>query len=393
MKKSVKDFDVKNKRVILRCDLNVPIKDGVISDDTRIKGSLMTIKYLLDNNCKVIILSHFGKVKCDEDKVKYSLRIVYDRLNELLPGKIKFIPYTNNKIIEEEVNNMDQGSCLLLENTRFEDLDGKKESSCDMELSKYWSSLGDIFINDAFGTLHRKHASNYGISCYLPSGVGFLVLDELSNLDKLDKPARPFGVIMGGAKVSDKLSVINSLIDKVDYLFVGGAMAFTFLKSKGYNIGKSLFEEEQLDYCKSLLDRYEDKIILPSDFYGSNNFSNDGEVSLKSIENIDDDFMGLDIGEESIKLFEDKLKDVKTLFWNGPLGVYEFDNYRKGTKEIMEFVSNNIEFSIIGGGDIVSCVNEFGYEDKFSFISTGGGASLSYIADKNLPGLVNIESR
>ena len=393
MKKSVKDFDVKDKVVILRCDLNVPIKDGVISDDTRIRASLETINYLLSNGSKVVILSHLGKVKSLEDKEKYSLSVVYDRLNELLPDKIKFVPYTSSDRIKEEINKMKNGTGILLENTRFEDLNGKRESSCDDNLSKYWASLGDIFINDAFGTLHRKHASNYGISSYLPSGVGFLVLNELNNLDKLDNPVRPFGVIMGGAKVSYKLSVINSLIDKVDYLFIGGAMAFTFLKAKGYDIGKSLCEDEQLDYCNSLLNNYGDKIILPSDFYGSNSFSDDTEISYRKIGEFDDNFMGLDIGTDTIKLFDEKLKSVKTLFWNGPLGVYEFSHYRNGTKKIMEYVSKNIDFTILGGGDIVSCVNEFGFSSKFSFISTGGGASLCYIVDKNLPGLVNIESR
>lgn len=390
--KSVKDFDFENKTVVLRCDFNVPIKDGKIVDDTRIKSSLKTINYLLDNGARVVILSHLGKVKSVDDLSKNSLEVVYKRLNELTFNKFKFISSLEENVIKDEVSNLEYGKGILLENTRFYDLDGKRESSFDDKLALFWASLGDIFINDAFGTLHRKHTSNYGVSLHLPSGIGFLVEEELEYLDKLDNPDRPFGVIMGGSKVSDKLAIIDFLIKKVDYLFVGGAMAFTFLKAKGYDIGNSLYEEEQISYCKDLLDKYEEKIILPIDFYGSDSFSNDN-TRLEEVGSFSFNFMGLDIGDKSISLFKDKLKNVNTLFWNGPLGVYEFDNYKKGTKEIMSFVCDNIRTSIIGGGDIVTCVNEFGFSDKVTFVSTGGGASLNYIVDKNLPGLVNIESR
>ncbi len=390
--KSIKDFDVKNKTVVLRCDFNVPIKDGEIMDDTRIKSSLKTINYLLDNDARIVVLSHLGKVKSVDDLSKNSLSAVYKRLNEYLPNKFKFVSSLEEDVIRDEVSNLDYGKGILLENTRFYDLNGKRESTCDDKLALFWASLGDIFINDAFGTLHRKHASNYGVSLYLPSGIGFLVEDELEYLDRLDDPKRPFGVIMGGSKVSDKLAVINSLIKKVDYLFVGGAMAFTFLKAKGYDIGNSLYEEEQISYCNDLLDNYGEKIILPVDFYGSDSFSNDN-TRLEEVGSFSSSFMGLDIGDKTISLFNDKLKNVNTLFWNGPLGVYEFDNYKKGTKEIMSFICDNNLTSIIGGGDIVTCVNEFGFSDKVTFVSTGGGASLNYIVDKNLPGLVNIESR
>lgn len=392
MKKSVRDFDVKGRTVVLRCDFNVSIKDGVILDDTRICASLKTINYLLDNGSKVVILSHFGKVKSKEDMDKYNLELVYDRLNELVPNKFKFVSSLDDDEIRNEVLNLDFGKGVLLQNTRFYDLDGKRESSCDMELAKFWASLGDLFINDAFGTLHRKHASNYGVSCYLPSGIGFLVEDEVSNLDKLDNPCRPFAVIMGGSKVSDKLAIINSLIERVDYLLVGGAMAFTFLSAKGYEVGKSLKEEEQISYCQDLLSKYGDKIVLPIDFYGSDSYSND-DKRLEEVSSFTDSFMGLDIGDKSISLFKEKLKGVKTLFWNGPMGVYEFDNYKNGTYEVMNFICDNIDVSILGGGDIVTCVNEFDLNSKVTFVSTGGGASLSYIVDKNLPGLVNIESR
>lgn len=392
MKKSVKDFDVKGRTVVLRCDFNVSIKDGVILDDTRICASLKTINYLLDNGSKVVILSHFGKVKSKEDMDKYNLELVYDRLNELIPNKFKFVSSLDDDEIRNEVLNLDFGKGVLLQNTRFYDLDGKRESSCDMELAKFWASLGDLFINDAFGTLHRKHASNYGVSCYLPSGIGFLVEEEVSNLDKLDNPCRPFAVIMGGSKVSDKLAIINSLIERVDYLLVGGAMAFTFLRAKGYEVGKSLQEEEQISYCRDLLSKYGDKIVLPIDFYGSDSYSND-DKRLEEVSSFADSFMGLDIGDKSISLFKEKLKGVKTLFWNGPMGVYEFDNYKNGTYEVMNFICDNIDVTILGGGDIVTCVNEFDLNSKVTFVSTGGGASLSYIVDKNLPGLVNIESR
>lgn len=390
--KSVKDFDLENKTVVLRCDFNVPIKDGKIVDDTRIKSSLKTINYLLDNGARVVILSHLGKVKSVDDLSKNSLEVVYKRLNELTFNKFKFVSSLEEDVIKDEVSNLEYGKGILLENTRFYDLDGKRESAFDDKLALFWASLGDIFINDAFGTLHRKHASNYGVSLHLPSGIGFLVEEELEYLDKLDDPKRPFGVIMGGSKVSDKLAIIDFLIKKVDYLFVGGAMTFTFLKAKGYDIGNSLYEEEQISYCKDLLDKYEEKIILPIDFYGSDSFSNDN-IRLEEVGSFSFNFMGLDIGDKSISLFKDKLKNVNTLFWNGPLGVYEFDNYKKGTKEIMSFVCDNLRTSIIGGGDIVTCVNEFGFSDKVTFVSTGGGASLNYIVDKNLPGLVNIESR
>lgn len=389
MKKCVTDFELKNKTVILRCDFNVSIKDGKIIDDTRIVKSLDTINYILDSGAKLVILSHLGKVKSEEDKLNNSLSVVYERLNELVFGKIDFVSSTNEDVIIDKVNNLTYGHGLLLENTRFYDINGKRESSCDDNLAKFWAGLGDIFINDAFGTLHRSHASNFGISKYLDSGVGFLVKNELSNLDLLDNPKRPFMVIMGGAKVSDKISIIDSLIDKVDKLFIGGAMAFTFLKSEGLNVGKSLVEDEKLEYCRNLLDKYSDKIMLPIDFYGSYSFSNDDEKILYHITDIDNNFIGMDIGKQTIDLIRNELEGVKTIFWNGPLGVYEFPNYRNGSKEVLNLVSD-VDTSIIGGGDIVSCASNLDMLDKFSFVSTGGGATLLYLVDKNLPGLVNI---
>ena len=391
MKKTIKDFSLDFKTVILRCDLNVTIKDNKIVDDTRIKESLETIKYILDNNAKVVILSHLGKVKTLEDKEKNNLKIVCDRLNYYLDNKITFVEYDYD--VKKIIDDTPYKKGVLLQNTRYFDLDNKKESNCDQELSKYFASLGDIFINDAFGLIHRCHASNVGISKLLPSGIGFLMEKELKNLDMLDNPKRPFYVIMGGAKVSDKIEVINSLIDKVDKLFIGGAMCFTFLKSKNINIGASLVEDNLLEYCSNLLEKYKDKIILPIDVNGAFSFNSETPLENYSIMNIPTTFIGMDIGKKSVELFKDELSSCKTLFWNGPLGVYEFTKYQQGTKDILEFVCNNVETVILGGGDIVSCCNILEYNKKVSFISTGGGASLAYLANKNQPGLKYISEK
>ena len=388
--KTIRDFDLDKKTVILRCDLNVSIKNGKIIDNTRIVNSIPTIKYLLEHNSKVVILSHLGKVKTVEDKKKNSLEIVYKELTKYLNNKMKFVPYTNNPIIKEEINNMEYGTCILLENTRFEDIDNKKESKQDEELSKYWASLGDIFINDAFGTIHRRHASNYGISKYLDSGIGFLVEKEIENLKKLDNPKRPFAVIMGGAKVSDKISIINGLIEKVDYLFIGGAMAFTFLKAADINVGKSLIEEDMVPICKELLTKYVNKIILPVDFYGPKKFSNLTKKEMYFITDTPDYFIGMDIGSQTLDMFKNELKDVETIFMNGPLGVYEFSKYRNGTKEIVKFLIDNKKEIYIGGGDIVGCVKNLNIEKGVTYISTGGGATLEFITNHDLPGLINI---
>lgn len=391
MKKTIKDFSLDLKTVILRCDLNVTIKDNKIVDDTRIKESLETIKYILNNNAKVVILSHLGKVKTEEDKEKNNLKIVCDRLNYYLGNKITFVEYEDD--VKKIINDIPYKTGVLLQNTRYFDLDNKKESNCDDDLSKYFASFGDIFINDAFGLIHRCHASNVGISKLLPSGIGFLMEKELKNLDMLDNPKRPFCVIMGGAKVSDKIEVINSLIDKVDKLFIGGAMCFTFLKSKNINVGNSLVEDHLLEYCSNLLDNYKDKIILPIDVNGSSKFNNEEKLENYSIMNIPTAFIGMDIGKKTIELFKDELSSCETVFWNGPLGVYEFTKYQQGTKDILEFVCDNVSTVILGGGDIVSCCNILGYNKKVSFISTGGGASLAYLANKNQPGLEYISEK
>lgn len=391
MKKTLLDYDINGKCIVLRCDLNVPIKDGKIVDTTRIDKAIDTIKYILSNNAKVVILSHLGRIKSLEDKDKNTLLPVYEYLKNILGYDIEFYKGTRSSELTEIVNKMELGTAILLENTRFEDYPNKLESGCDLELSKYWASLGDIFISDAFGTLHRGHASNCGIANYLDSGIGFLVSKELNELDKLDDPLRPFVVIMGGSKVSDKLDVITNLVKRVDYLLIGGAMGLTFLKAKGIDIKKSLCEDEYLSFCKDLLEKYSQKIILPVDYYGSNNLEND--VRLCDINSFDDDFCGYDIGIQTIDLFKKYINGSKTIFWNGPLGVYENKLYQNGTRKIMNYIIENKSYNILGGGDIVSCAELFGLTEKISYVSTGGGASLEYIVNKDLEGLKCIDNK
>lgn len=379
----IDETNLRNKTVIIRVDFNVPIKDGVIVDDNRIKESLKTINYCLDNNCKIILLSHLGKVKTEEDKVKYSLKPISIRLSELLNKEVIFIPETRGKIVDDVVKNMKNKDIVLLENTRFEDLNGKLESSCDDTLSSYWASLGDIFINDAFGTCHRKHASNVGISKYLPSCLGFLVLKEIEELDKIkNNPDHPFIIILGGSKLSDKLKTIENLSKKADYILVGGAMAYTILKAKGVSIGKSLVDDDAISFVKTLPIK---KIILPVDHVVA--LEIDGTRTITK--NISDEEIGLDIGPETEELFKSYLEKSKTIFWNGPMGYYENPSYQEGTKFLCEVISKLDATSIVGGGDSASCVINMGYKDKFTHISTGGGASLEYLEGKELPG-VNI---
>ena len=383
MIKTVEDFDLKDKKVIVRVDFNVPIKDGIITDDNRIKESLKTINYIRDHEGKVILLSHLGRIKTEEDKVKNTLLPVSVRLGELLNTKVTFIKETRGVELENAINNMQNKDVLLMENTRYEDLDGKKESGNDEELGRYWASLGDIFINDAFGTCHRAHASNVGIASHLPCGMGFLVKKELDNmLPVMEKPELPFTVILGGAKVSDKIGVIENLIDKCNYLLIGGGMAYTFLKAQGKEIGKSLLDNEMIDYCKNLLSKT-DKIILPIDNVTSKDMdSNICEVK----EMLDSDDIGLDIGPKTRLLFQKYIKESKTIIWNGPMGMFENPLYSEGTKSICEAFNNN-QTVIVGGGDSASAVINLGYKDRVSHISTGGGASLELLEGKLLPGI------
>lgn len=392
MKVTVRDLDLNNKKVLIRCDFNVPIVNGIIEDDTRIVKSLETIKYVLSKNAKVILLSHLGRVKCEEDKKKLDLAIVGKRLSELLNKEVIFSSVTRGEELEQKVNNMNYGDILLIQNTRYEDLDGKKESSCDEELSKYWASLGDVFINDAFGTIHRAHASNVGISKYLESGIGFLVENELNKLSVLNSPLHEFNVIMGGAKVSDKIGVIENLINKCDHLLIGGGMAYTFLKAKGMNIGNSLLDEENIEFCKKMLELHKEKIILPIDHIVSKGID-DTEVKIKDISDINSDEMGLDIGPKTISLFKDVLKMSKTILWNGPLGYSEVSYYENGTKDVLKYIVDLNVTSILGGGDIVAAASRYNLKDKVFHASTGGGATLCYLEGKELPGLKYIKDK
>lgn len=392
MKKTIKDLNIKNKKVIIRCDFNVPIKDGKIKDDTRIVKSLPTIKYCLEHNAKIILMSHLGRVKTEEDKTKNDLSVVATRLSELLDKNVTFVNSTRGEELENATSNMKDGDIVLMQNTRYEDLDDKKESSCDMELAKYWASLGDIFINDAFGTLHRAHASNVGISTYLPSCVGLLVEKELNALSYLFNPDRPFMIILGGAKVSDKIGLIENLLPKCDKILIGGGMAFTFLKAEGYNIGNSLLDEEALDFCKKILKENEDKIILPVDVVCNDKYE-DTEGTVKDITELTDSEMGLDIGPNTVNIFKNNLSTAKTIMWNGPLGVYEFKNYVKGTNDVLTYLTEINAKTVLGGGDIVAAASACNVEDKLYHISTGGGATLEYLEGKELKGLKNIPEK
>ena len=383
--KTIKDFSLNGKKVIIRVDFNVPIKDNKIIDDNRIKMSLKTINYAIDNGAKVILMSHLGRVKTEEDKLTNSLEIVGKRLSELLGKNVIFVSETRGINLENSINSLNNGDVLLMENTRFEDLNGKLESGNDPELGKYWASLGDIFINDAFATCHRAHASNVGIASNLPSGFGFLVSEELEKFKLLDNPNRPYTLILGGSKVSDKIGVIENMVKKCDYILVGGGMAYTFLKSLGYNIGESLLDSESIGFCIKMLNDYKDKIILPidskvDDIEKDNNMFNDTDK-------------GLDIGSKTIELFKTYIDKSNTIVWNGPLGYYEDERYSKGTKEILDYLSKQNKTVIIGGGDTAACAINYGYSNSFTHISTGGGASLELLEGKVLPGVAIINEK
>lgn len=384
MKKTIKDFDLKGKKVIIRCDLNVPMRNNVIEDDTRIKSSIRTIKYAISNGAKVILLSHLGKVKTDEDKLTNSLHPVSTKLSEYLEREVIFSSDTRSDNLTKITNELEEGDVLLIENTRFEDLDGKKESNCDEELSKYWASLGDIFINDAYGSSHRSHASVTGIPKFLPSGVGFLVEKEIKKIDGvLDSSTHPFIVVLGGKKVDDKITLIEKLLEKCDKLLIGGAMSFTFLKTMGYNTGNSIVSEEHLEFCKKMLEQYKEKIVLPVDFVL--------EDCIKDIENFTNDDIGYDIGPKTIKLFEKELVLAKRVIINGPMGMFEDERYTNGTNKILRILEKNKIKTVVGGGDTASAVNKLGYGESFYHISTGGGATMKYLEDKTLVGIEVIE--
>lgn len=388
MKKTIRDFDLYNKKVIIRVDFNVPIKDGIITDDNRIKESLLTINYALEHGAKVILMSHLGRIKCKEDLEKNNLEIVSKRLSDLLNKNVIFCNETRGINLENSIANMKQGDIILMQNTRYEDLDGKKESSNDEELGKYWASLGDIFINDAFGTCHRAHASNVGISTYLPSGIGFLVEKELKSFDSvINNPEHPFTVILGGAKVSDKIGVTLNLVKKADYILIGGGMSFTFLCAKGYNIGKSLLDEDSIAFCTNILNDYPNKIIIPIDIVETNEISNNSNYNITDVSKIDENKIGVDIGPKTIALFKEYIEKSKLVVWNGPVGIFEYDHFANGTKELCKILSSLDATTIIGGGDTAAAVIKYGYKDKVTHVSTGGGASLELLEGKNLPGI------
>jgi len=379
--KSIKETEIKNKRVILRSDLNVTIKNGSIIDDTKILKSLDTINYLLENNNSIIILSHLGKVKSEEDKIKNTLLPVYNRLKELLNVNIYFSKLTKGEELENLVNNLKEREILLVENTRHEDYPEKKESKCDLELSKYWASLGDVFINDAFGTSHRCHASNYGISKYLESYYGLLIEEEKTKLNELiNHPEKPFTVIMGGAKVEDKLKLISELLESCDNLIVGGGIANTFMYANKYEIGNSLVSLDNIKEIEELNELYKDKIIIPVDVYVENN----GNREYRKISEILSDDIIYDVGEETLKKYEKIINNSKTIFINGTVGLYEDARFKFGTVELFNILKSSKAKTYVGGGDAVSAANKLGFNKDFYFKSTGGGATLEYIINKKM---------
>jgi phosphoglycerate kinase len=394
-KKIVNELELNGKKVLMRVDFNVPMKDGKITNDNRIAAATDTIKYVLDQGGKVIAFSHLGRVKTEEDKAGKSMAPVAARLSELLGKEVKFVAETRGAELEAAVEGLKNGEIMMFENTRFEDIDGKKESKNNAELGKYWASLGDVFINDAFGTAHRAHASNVGIASNVKeSAAGFLMEKEIKFIGGVvENPQTPLVAILGGAKVSDKISVIKNLIPKADKILIGGGMMFTFLKAKGLNIGSSLCEEDRLDLARELMELAGDKLILPVDTITSKEFSNDAGHQIVSVDAIPDGEMGLDIGPKSVELFQDALKGAKTVVWNGPMGVFEMSNFANGTIGVCEAIANlGDAITIIGGGDSATAAIDLGFADKFTHISTGGGASLEYLEGKVLPGIDSIAS-
>ena len=395
-KKSIEDIDVAGKRVLCRCDFNVPTKNGVITSDKRIVAAMPTIKYLVDHNAKVILCSHMGKPK-GEVKPELSLQVVADRLSELLGQPVKMAKDVVGESAQALAASLKDGEVMLLENTRFE----KGETKNDPELSKKLASLADIFVNDAFGTAHRAHASTAGVADYLPAVCGYLVQKEVSIMGKaLADPERPFVAILGGAKVSDKLNVINNLLEKVDTLIIGGGMAYTFVAAKGYGIGKSLFDAEKVDYCKDMMKKAEEKgvkLLLPIDTVVAADFPNpiDGPVEVKTVpvDQIPADMEGLDIGEKTRELFADAVKNAKTVVWNGPMGVFENPTLAKGTIAVAQALADSSATTIVGGGDSAAACEQLGFADKITHISTGGGASLEFLEGLELPGIACLQDK
>ena len=397
-KLTVKDVDLKGKKVLVRVDFNVPVKDGVITNDNRITAALPTIKYILEQGGRAILFSHLGRVKEEADKEGKSLAPVAADLAAKLGQEVKFIPgVTRGAELEAAINALEDGQVLLVENTRYEDVDGKKESKNDPELGKYWASLGDgIFVNDAFGTAHRAHASNVGISANVEKAVaGFLLENEIAYIQEaVEAPERPFVAILGGSKVSDKIGVIENLLEKADKVLIGGGMTYTFYKAQGIEIGNSLVEEDKLDVAKALLEKSNGKLILPVDSKEANAFADYTEVKDTEGEAVDPGFLGLDIGPKSIAKFDQELTGAKTVVWNGPMGVFENPDFQAGTIGVMDAIVKQPGVkSIIGGGDSAAAAINLGRADKFSWISTGGGASMELLEGKELPGLAALTDK
>ena len=397
-KLTVKDVELKGKKVLVRVDFNVPLKDGVITNDNRISAALPTIKYILEHGGRAILFSHLGRVKEEADKEGKSLAPVAADLAKKLGQDVAFLPgVTRGAELEAAINALKDGEVLLVENTRFEDVDGKKESKNDPELGKYWASLGDgIFVNDAFGTAHRAHASNVGISANVEKAVaGFLLENEIAYIkEAVENPVRPFVAILGGSKVSDKIGVIENLLEKADKVLIGGGMTYTFYKAQGIEIGNSLVEEDKLDVAKALIEKANGKLILPVDSKEANAFADYTEVKDTDGEAVDPGFLGLDIGPKSIAKFDQELTGAKTVVWNGPMGVFENPDFQAGTIGVMDAIVKQPGVkSIIGGGDSAAAAINLGRADKFSWISTGGGASMELLEGKELPGLAALTEK
>ncbi|RZI49626.1 phosphoglycerate kinase [Lactococcus kimchii] len=396
-KLTVKDVELKGKKVLVRVDFNVPIKDGVITNDNRITAALPTIKYILEQGGRAILFSHLGRVKEEADKAGKSLAPVAKALSEKLGQDVVFPGATRGAELEAAISELKDGEILLVENTRFEDIDGKKESKNDSELGQYWASLGDgIFVNDAFGTAHRAHASNVGISANVEKAVaGFLLENEIAYIQEaVEAPERPFVAILGGSKVSDKIGVIENLLSKADKVIIGGGMAYTFLKAQGYEIGTSLVENDKLDLAKELLEKAAGKLILPVDHKVANAFAGYTEVKETADQNIPAGFMGLDVASKTIADYNTQLEGAKTVVWNGPVGVFENPDFQAGTVGLMEAIVKQPGVkSIIGGGDSAAAAINLGYAEKFSWISTGGGASMELLEGKVLPGLAALTEK
>ncbi|MBD5638272.1 phosphoglycerate kinase [Clostridium botulinum] len=394
-KKSIEDIDVKGKKVLVRCDFNVPLNEGKITDENRLVGALPTIKYLMEKGAKIILCSHMGKPK-GEPKKELSLLPVAKRLSEMLNKEVIFADDDNvvGENAKKAVKDMKDGDIVLLQNTRYR----KEETKNKEAFSKELASLVDLFVNDAFGTAHRAHCSTVGVTNYLEEAAcGYLIQKELKFLgNAVEKPERPFVAILGGAKVSDKINVINNLLDKVDILIIGGGMGYTFLKSQGYTVGDSLLEEDKVEYAKEMINKAKEKgvnLLLPVDITIADRFDKDAAPIITEDQNVGEGYMGLDIGPKTAKIYSDAIKSAKTVIWNGPMGVFEFKNFANGTIEVAKAMADSDAVTIIGGGDSAAAVNILGFGDKMTHISTGGGASLEFLEGKELPGIAALNDK